>query len=233
LRAALLSCTSFHEKLFHRLVAKDAVDDPRISADVESLRAEVLDLLAWIATTLLTSPSCVASSSRAGDKTSNDGGAKSGRRASNAGDESSVNATRVATEFVRTMLECLDGLLENCVLLASRSVAHKMCRMFALALSFAVSVGDTGLFNEIGGELCFVMARRMDAVLACPSAGALHWFFVVFNHVKACRPVGALDACITSLQTIANLMSERDDFLSAVLRARFVTPSSIDHRLNY
>lgn len=41
-----------------------------------------------------------------------------------------------------------------------------------------------------GWSVLEALLECLDSILQCQSAGALHWFFTLLNHVKWCNPWG-------------------------------------------
>ncbi|XP_069180397.1 baculoviral IAP repeat-containing protein 6 isoform X6 [Procambarus clarkii] len=118
-----------------------------------------------------------------------------------------------------TMLQLhLSGLVRSCLLLGDRSIAHKTSKIIVTALEGSRVVEGGTVF---GWAVLEALLEWLDHVLTCQSAGALHWFFTLLNHVKWCNPWGTSRKVTQLLTMISEALSKKVDPLHAVLQTRF------------
>ncbi|KAG0726873.1 Baculoviral IAP repeat-containing protein 6 [Chionoecetes opilio] len=95
---------------------------------------------------------------------------------------------RTVSVPIITMLQLhLPGLVRSCLLLGERAVAHKASKIIVTALEGSRVVEGGMVF---GWAVLEALLECLDIILQCQSAGALHWFFTLLNHVKWCNPWG-------------------------------------------
>ncbi|XP_064112985.1 baculoviral IAP repeat-containing protein 6-like isoform X2 [Macrobrachium nipponense] len=112
----------------------------------------------------------------------------------------------------------LSGLVHACLLQGDRSVAHKTSKIIVTALEGSRVVEGGTVF---GWAVLEALLEWLDSVLECQSAGALHWFFTLLNHVKWCNPWGTARKVTQLLSLTSESLSRKVDPLHAVLQTRF------------
>ncbi|KAK7067356.1 hypothetical protein SK128_014936 [Halocaridina rubra] len=126
---------------------------------------------------------------------------------------------RTVNVGILTLLQLhLSGLVHACLLLGDRSVAHKTSKIIVAALEGARVVEGGTVF---GWAVLEALLEWLDLILECQSAGALHWFFTLLNHVKWCNPWGTARKVTQLLSMTSEALSRKVDPLHAVLQTRF------------
>lgn len=126
---------------------------------------------------------------------------------------------RTVSVGIITLLQLhLSGLVRSCVLLADRSIAHKTAKIIVTALEGSRVVEGGSVF---GWAVLEALLEWLDHILQCQSAGALHWFFTLLNHVKWCNPWGTARKVTQLLSTVSEAVSGKVDPLHAVLQTKF------------
>ncbi|XP_066281905.1 baculoviral IAP repeat-containing protein 6-like isoform X5 [Branchiostoma lanceolatum] len=115
----------------------------------------------------------------------------------------------------------LPSLVKSSFLEATRSVAHKCTRLIVLCLDYAKQSGDLDQLATFNVALLHALLDCLPLTPHAASAGALHWYFTLFNHVKLMDVDAIGGTCVSLLSELSEQLNSRMLPQHALLRARF------------
>ncbi|XP_019627384.1 PREDICTED: LOW QUALITY PROTEIN: baculoviral IAP repeat-containing protein 6-like [Branchiostoma belcheri] len=115
----------------------------------------------------------------------------------------------------------LPSLVKSSFLEATRSVAHKCTRLIVLCLDYAKQSGDLDQLATFNVALLHALLDCLPLTPHAASAGALHWYFTLFNHVKLMDVDAIGGTCVSLLSELSEQLNGRMLPQHALLRARF------------
>ncbi|KAI8505639.1 Baculoviral IAP repeat-containing protein 6 [Branchiostoma belcheri] len=118
----------------------------------------------------------------------------------------------------------LPSLVKSSFLEATRSVAHKCTRLIVLCLDYAKQSGDLDQLATFNVALLHALLDCLPLTPHAASAGALHWYFTLFNHVKLMDVDAIGGTCVSLLSELSEQLNGRMLPQHALLRASRMLP---------
>ncbi|ESP03095.1 hypothetical protein LOTGIDRAFT_157060, partial [Lottia gigantea] len=123
--------------------------------------------------------------------------------------------------IVLNIQKYLHGIIKTCLIEATRTTAHRVAALLAMAIEYAKSAGDIDMAPNFSYNILQAMLNCLPLIPCTHSSGALQWYFILLNRVKSMHVASVSEKCMELLTTVAKIYDERSSPLHNLLKTRY------------